>query len=158
MRIHAGIITISDHAHQNLQPDRNGPALKDFAEGYQWKVLAQTVVPDDKAAIQKAVREQIVLGCHLVLTTGGTGIALNNVTPEAVRQIAVRELPGFGEAMRQQSRKLTEHGLLSRNLAVVVDKTLVVCLPGNTSAATECLGIVASAVPHAIETLWEEET
>jgi molybdopterin adenylyltransferase len=157
MRIQAGIITISDRAQQGLLPDRSGLALKEFAEGYQWKVLAQTLVPNDKAAIQRTIREQIALGCQLILTSGGTGIAMRNVTPEAVRQIAVRELPGFGEAMRQQSRKLTEHGLLSRNLAVVVDRTLVVCLPGNASTATECLGIVASAIPHAFEALSEEE-
>jgi molybdopterin adenylyltransferase len=156
MQIHAGIITISDRASQGQYPDRSGPALKQFAEGWKWKVLAQAVVPDDQPAIQRAIREQVALGCHLILTTGGTGIALRDVTPEAVREIALRELPGFGEAMRMQCFKRTPSTILSRMLAVVVDKTLVVCLPGKESAATECIAIVASTIPHAVEVLWTE--
>lgn len=87
----------------------------------------------------------------MILTTGGTGVALRDVTPEAVREIAVRELPGFGEVMQAASMKLTPNAILSRNLAVVVDKTLVICLPGKPSAAVECLGFVAGAIPHCIE-------
>ncbi|HEX2974235.1 MAG TPA: MogA/MoaB family molybdenum cofactor biosynthesis protein [Tepidisphaeraceae bacterium] len=155
MQIQTGIITISDRASKGLYPDRGGPELKQFAEGWKWKVLATAVVPDEKAAIQRAIREQVALGCHLILTTGGTGIALRDVTPEAVREIAVRELPGFGEVMRMQCFKRTPNTILSRMLAVVVEKTLVVCLPGKPSAAIECLGIVASTLPHAVEVLWE---
>ena len=77
---------------------------------------------------------------------------------EAVRDIAVRELPGFGEAMRMESMKITRNAILSRNLAAVVDKTLVVCLPGKPSGAVECLGFVADAVPHCVEVLQEVPT
>src|SRR5205085_9838802 len=145
MQITAGIITVSDRASKGLYDDLGGPAVKKAAEGYGWKVVAETLVPDEKRDIQRAIREQISGGCSLILTTGGTGVALRDVTPEAVREIAVRELPGFGEAMRMESMKITPNAILSRNLAVVVDKALVICLPGKPSGAVECLSFVVGA-------------
>src|SRR2546423_7125930 len=124
MQIQTGIITVSDRASKGLYDDLGGPALRKAAEGYGWKVLAEALVPDEKRDIQRAVREQVSKGCQLILTTGGTGVALRDVTPEAVREIAVRELPGFGEIMRIESMKITKNAILSRNLAVVVDKAL----------------------------------
>jgi molybdopterin adenylyltransferase len=158
MKIEAGVITISDRASKGLYDDLGGPALKKAAEGYGWKVLAESLVPDEKADIQRAIREQIAKGCQLILTTGGTGVALRDVTPEAVREIAVRELPGFGEVMRLESMKITKNAILSRNLAAVVDKALVICLPGKPSGAVECLGFVVGAVPHCVEVLQEVPT
>jgi molybdopterin adenylyltransferase len=158
MQINAGIITISDRAAQGLYDDLGGPAVKSAAEGHGWKVLAELVVPDEKRDIQRAIREQIAKGCHLILTTGGTGVALRDVTPEAVREIAVRELPGFGEVMRMESLKLTRNAILSRNLAAVVERALVVCLPGKPSGAVECLDFVAGAIPHCVEVLQEAPT
>ena len=158
MQITAGIITISDRASRGLYDDLGGPALKKSAEGHGWKVAAELLVPDEKRDIQRAVREHIAKGCQLVLTTGGTGVALRDVTPEALREIAVRELPGFGEVMRLESMKITKNAILSRNLAVVVDKTLVIALPGKPSGAVECLGFVVGAIPHCIEVLQEVPT
>lgn len=158
MQIHVGIITISDRASRGLYDDLGGPALKQAATGYGWKVAAESLVPDEKLDIQRAIREHIARGCHLVLTTGGTGVALRDVTPEAVREIAIRELPGFGEAMRMGSLQITHHAILSRSLAAVVDRTLVICLPGKPSGAVECLGFVAKPIPHCIEVLREEPT
>jgi molybdopterin adenylyltransferase len=158
MQIHVGIITISDRASKGLYDDLGGPALKKAAEGYGWKVMAEALVPDEKRDIQRAIREQVNKGCALVLTTGGTGVALRDVTPEAVREIAVRELPGFGEAMRMESLKVTKNAILSRNLAAVVDKTLVICLPGKPSGAVECLGFVVGAISHCVEVLQEVPT
>jgi molybdopterin adenylyltransferase len=158
MKIKTGIITISDRASQGLYDDLGGPALKKAAVGNGWDVLTELLVPDEKREIQRAIREQIGKGCHLVLTTGGTGVALRDVTPEAVREIAVRELPGFGEAMRMESLKITPNAVLSRCLAVVVEKTLVICLPGKPSGAVECLGFVTKAIPHCIEVLQEVPT
>jgi molybdopterin adenylyltransferase len=153
MQIQVGIITISDRAAKGLYDDLGGSALKTAAESYGWQVLALALVPDEKQHVQRAVREQITQGCQLILTTGGTGVALRDVTPEAVREIAMRELPGFGEVMRSESMKITQHAILSRNLAVVVNKTLVVCLPGKPSGAVECLGFVVGAIPHCLEVL-----
>lgn len=158
MQIKAGIITISDRASRGEYDDLGGPALKKAAAGYDWNVLAENLVPDEKRDIQRAIREQINKGCQLILTTGGTGVALRDVTPEAVREMAVRELPGFGEVMRIESMKITRNAILSRSMAAVVDKTLVICLPGKPSGAIECLGFVAGAVPHCIEVLQEVPT
>jgi len=158
MQISVGIITISDRASKGLYDDLGGPALKKAGEGHGWRIIAESLVPDEKREIQRAVREQSSKGCHLILTTGGTGVALRDVTPEAVREIAVRELPGFGEIMRIESMKITSNAILSRNLAVVVDKALVICLPGKPSGAVECLGFVVGAIPHCVEVLQEVPT
>jgi molybdopterin adenylyltransferase len=158
MQILVGIITASDRASRGQYDDLGGPALKRAAEGYGWKVLVESLVPDEKRDIQRSIREHAAKGCHLVLTTGGTGVAMRDVTPEAVREIADRELPGFGEIMRIESMKITKNAILSRGLAVVVEKTLVVCLPGKPSGAVECLGFVAGAIPHGIEVLQEVPT
>ena len=153
MQIIAGIITISDRASRGQYDDLGGPALEKAAAAHGWKIGAQALVPDEKREIQRAIREQIAQGCHLVLTTGGTGIAVRDVTPEAVREIAERELPGFGEVMRMESMKLTKNAILSRGLAVTVGQTLVICLPGKPSGAVECLGFVAGAIQHGVEVL-----
>ncbi|HXD01163.1 MAG TPA: MogA/MoaB family molybdenum cofactor biosynthesis protein [Verrucomicrobiae bacterium] len=158
MEISVGVITISDRASRGEYEDLGGPAVKKAAESHGWKVIADALVPDEKRDIQRAIRELIVRGCQLVLTTGGTGVALRDVTPEAVKEIAVRELPGFGEIMRMESMKITKNAILSRGLAVVVDKALVVCLPGKPSGAVECLGFVAGAIPHCVEVLQEVPT
>jgi molybdopterin adenylyltransferase len=158
MQIQVGIITISDRASRGEYDDLGGPALRKAAEGHGWRVFAEALVPDEKREIQRAIREQVTRGCALVLTTGGTGVALRDVTPEAVREIAVRELPGFGEVMRSESMKITKNAILSRNLAAIVDRTLVICLPGKPSGAVECLSFVVGAIPHCVEVLQEEPT
>jgi len=158
MQIQVGIITISDRASRGLYDDLGGPALKIAADEQGWKVAADALVPDEKRDIQRAIRELIAKGCQLILTTGGTGVALRDVTPEAVREIAVRELPGFGEVMRIESMKLTKNAILSRSLAVVVDKALVICLPGKPTGAVECLSFVSGAIPHCVEVLQEVPT
>ena len=102
MQIDAGVIAISDRAALGQYEDLGGPALREAARAWGWRVAAQALVPDDKSEIQRAIHEQIALGCHLILTTGGTGVAPRDLTPEAVREIALRELPGFGELMRME--------------------------------------------------------
>ena len=158
MTIRAGIITVSDRASRGLYDDLGGPALKMAAGEYGWSVEAEAIVPDERHDIQNAIRDHIAKGCNLILTTGGTGVALRDVTPEAVREIAVRELSGFGEVMRSESMKITKNAILSRALAVVVDKALVICLPGKPSGAVECLSFVVGAIPHCVEVLQEVPT
>lgn len=158
MSITTGIITISDRASRGQYDDLGGPALRKAAEGYGWKIGAEGLVPDERRDIQRAIREQIHQGCQLILTTGGTGVALRDVTPEAVREIAVRELPGFGEVMRAESMKITRNAILSRCLAAVVERSLVICLPGKPAGAVECLGFVVGAIPHCVEVLQEIPT
>ena len=103
MQILTGILSISDRASKGVYEDLGGPALRQAAQGYGWSIRAEAIVADDKVEIQRAVRAQVAQGCTLVLSTGGTGAAPRDVTPEALREIALRELPGFGEAMRMES-------------------------------------------------------
>jgi len=149
---------VSDRATQGVYDDAGGPALKEAATGYGWEIAAEAVVPDEVRDIQRALREQVNKGCHMILTTGGTGVAPRDVTPEAVREMAVRELPGFGEVMRIESMKITPNAILSRNLAAVIDSALVICLPGKPKGAVECLGFVEGAIPHCIKVLQEVPT
>jgi molybdopterin adenylyltransferase len=148
--ISVGIITISDRASAGDYADLGGPAVRKTAEDAGWNVLAEAVVPDDSRRIQEAIRSFAAQGCGLILTTGGTGIAERDVTPEAIREIMRVEVPGFGEAMRLESMKLTPNAILSRSLAAVVDRALVIALPGKPSGAVECLGFVKGAIPHGV--------
>jgi molybdopterin adenylyltransferase len=151
--IRVGVITVSDRASKGEYDDLGGPEVRKAAEGYGWTVVSETVVPDDKTAIQRAIRECVAKECGLVLTTGGTGVAPRDVTPEAIREIADRELPGFGEAMRMESLKITPNAILSRNMAASVGPALVIALPGKPKGAVECLGFVVGAVPHCVKIL-----
>ena len=158
MQIQVGIISVSDRATQGVYEDAGGPALREAAAGFGWEVLVEDVVPDEISDIQRALRKQVNKGCQMILTTGGTGVAPRDVTPEAVREMAVRELPGFGEVMRIESMKITPNAILSRNLAAVIDTALVICLPGKPKGAIECLGFVEGAIPHCIKVLQEVPT
>src|SRR5436190_6032289 len=149
-KIMVGIITISDRASAGDYKDLGGPALKGVAQKAGWQVLAEAVVPDDAARIQDAIRSFSKQGCGLILTTGGTGAGLRDVTPEAIREIMRVELPGFGEIMRAESMKITPNSILSRSLAAIVDLSLVIALPGKPSGAVECLGFVVAAIPHGV--------
>ncbi len=150
MQITVGIITVSDRASRGEYDDLGGPALKEFAQKNAWNVLAEAIVPDDLEQLQATIRSFVSQDCGLILTTGGTGIAARDITPEAIRGIMRVELPGFGEVMRAESMKITPNAILSRNLAAVVERSLVLALPGKPSGAVECLGFVAGAIPHGV--------
>ncbi len=149
--ITVGIITVSDRAAAGEYIDLGGPALRAEAVRFGWAVAAEAVVPDDVGRIQETVRAFAAQGCGLILTTGGTGIAPRDVTPEAIRGLMRVELPGFGEAMRAGSMRTTPNAILSRALAAVVDGALVIALPGKPAGAVECLGYVAGAVEHGVK-------
>lgn len=149
--MNVGIITVSDRASAGAYEDLGGPALREAAVGYGWTVTAEALVPDDVDAIQQAVRSFEAQGCALILTTGGTGIAIRDVTPEAIRGIMRVEVPGFGELMRMRSVEKTPNAILSRGLAAVVGQSLVVALPGKPAGAVECLGFVRGALDHAVK-------
>jgi len=150
MQITVGIITVSDRASRGEYDDLGGPALKEIALKNAWNVLAEAIVPDEIEPLQSAIRSFGEQGCGLILTTGGTGIAARDVTPEVIRSLMRVELPGFGEVMRAESMKITSNAILSRNLAAVVGQSLVIALPGKPSGAVECLGFVAGAIPHGV--------
>lgn len=149
--IRVGIITASDRAAAGEYDDLGGPALRAECERRGWPVLAEAVVPDEIGRLQEALRSFIAQGCSLILTTGGTGIAPRDVTPEAIRGLLRVELPGFGEVMRAESMKLTKNAILSRSLAAVVENALVIALPGKPQGAVECLGFVEGAIAHGVK-------
>jgi molybdopterin adenylyltransferase len=149
-RIPVGIITVSDRASQGLYEDLGGPAVRKASAGYGWEILAEAIVPDDLTKIQETIRAFSAQGCGLILTTGGTGAGLRDVTPEAIRSIMRVELPGFGEVMRAASLKLTPNAIISRCMAAIVDNSLVLALPGKPQGAVDCLGFVAASIPHGV--------
>lgn len=149
--ITTGIITVSDRAAAGEYEDLGGPAVRKAVEALGWNVLAEAVVPDDQERICETIRSFSRQGCGLILTTGGTGVAPRDVTPEAIRSIMRVEIPGFGEAMRMRSLELTPNAILSRSLAAIVDTSLVVALPGKPQGAVDCLGFVAGAIPHTVK-------
>jgi molybdopterin adenylyltransferase len=149
--IRVGIITVSDRASAGIYEDFGGPALRREVETWGWEVSAEAIVPDDITQIQQAIRSFSAQGCGLILTTGGTGIAPRDVTPEAIREIMRLEIPGFGESMRMQSLPLTPNAILSRSLGALVDKSLVIALPGKPQGAVDCLNFVKGAIPHTVK-------
>jgi molybdopterin adenylyltransferase len=149
--IQVGIVTVSDRAAAGEYEDLGGPALRKECEQRGWPVRVEAVVPDEVARIQEAIRSFGAQGCSLILTTGGTGIAPRDVTPEAIRGLMRVELPGFGEVMRMESLKLTKNAILSRGLAAVVERSLVVALPGKPQGAVDCLGFVEGAIEHGVK-------
>ena len=146
-----GIITVSDRASTGIYEDHGGPALRKACEEYGWRVIAEALVPDDIEKIQQAVQSFSAQGCGLILTTGGTGIAERDVTPEAIRGIARVEIPGFGEVMRAKSLAITPNSMISRCLGAIVGSSLVLALPGKPQGAVECLSFVVGAVPHSVK-------
>ena len=146
-----GILTISDRASAGIYEDHGGPALRQACQGYGWEVTAEAIVPDDIERIRTSIRSFSAQGCGLVLTTGGTGVDVRDVTPEAIRGIMRVEVPGFGEVMRMKSFDITPNAILSRSLAAMVDASLVIALPGKPKGAVECLGFVRGAVDHAVK-------
>ena len=149
-----GILTISDRASQGVYEDRGGPAIRDWftrALTTPWEAVAR-VIPDEQAQIEAALIELADQeGCCLIVTTGGTGPALRDVTPEATEAVCNKMLPGFGELMRTASLKFVPTAILSRQTAGVRGKALILNLPGKPSAIDDCLNAVFPAVPYCVD-------
>ena len=136
-----GIVSVSDRASTGVYIDRGLPALKDWLGAALLNPIAfeERLIPDEQAGISAALIDLVAAGCSLVLTTGGTGPALRDVTPEATLAVAHKVMPGFGEQMRQISLKFVPTAILSRQCAVIRDKCLIVNLPGQPKAIAETL-------------------
>ncbi len=137
-----GLVSISDRASQGVYEDQGIPTLKDWftqALTSKWRMVTR-LIPDEQPLIEATLKELVDQeGCHLVLTTGGTGPALRDVTPEATLAVADREMPGFGEQMRQVSLKFVPTAILSRQVAVIRKQSLIINLPGQPKAIKETL-------------------
>jgi molybdopterin adenylyltransferase len=149
-----GLVTVSDRASQGVYEDQGIPALKDWLEKTltsPWNAIAR-VIPDEREQIEATLKELVdEQGCHLVLTTGGTGPAPRDVTPEATLAVADKVLPGFGEQMRAVSLKYVPTALLSRQVGVVRGHCLILNLPGQPKAIKETLDGVFAAVPYGVD-------
>jgi molybdopterin adenylyltransferase len=152
--IQAAIVTISDSVAAGTREDRSGLRLRERAEALGWEVRALEIVPDEVDQIAGVLKRLADSGhVSLILTTGGTGVALRDVTPEAARTVIDREIPGLGEVMRAEGRKVTPFAALSRSMAGVRGRTLIVNLPGSPKGAVESLDAIAKLVPHIVDLL-----
>jgi molybdenum cofactor biosynthesis protein B len=146
----AAVLTVSDGVNAGVRADFSGEALETLLAGDGYDV-ARRVVPDDAATISEAIRELAAAGVRLVLTTGGTGFAPRDVTPEASRAVLEREAPGLAEAIRADARARTPHALLSRGVAGLLGATLVVNLPGSTGGCRDGYEVLRPALRHGLE-------
>ena len=156
MNLRFGILTVSDRSSRGERPDASGPALEAAVIAQGWSVAKKTIVPDDRTAIQDTlIGWADSQGMDVILTTGGTGFSPRDVTPEATQAIAERIAPGIAEAMRLASLKVTPHAMLSRALAGIRGRVLIVNLPGSPKGAVENFQVVMPVLPHAVELLQE---
>jgi molybdenum cofactor synthesis domain-containing protein len=152
--IHAAIITVSDSAVAGTREDRSGPALEAKAAELGWAVTKKILLPDERDQISKILRDLAdTAEFQVILTTGGTGLAPRDVTPEATREIADRDIPGFGELMRAEGLTSTRFAPLSRGGAWTRGSTVILNLPGSPKGAVESLVAVAYLIPPVVDLL-----
>jgi molybdopterin adenylyltransferase len=157
MTLRFGILTSSDRSSRGERPDLSGPALTNLVIAQGWTVSHKAIVPDNLETISETLSAWADSGeVDIILTTGGTGFAPRDVTPEATSLVLDRQAPGLAEAMRQDSRKVTPHAMLSRAVTGMRGKVLIINLPGSPNAAVENLQVVLPVLAHAIELLKED--
>ena len=157
MLIRAAVLTISDSTFAGTRVDKSGPAVETRLVERGMEIAHRGVVPDD----QSRIREELTAladrpDVHVIFTTGGTGVALRDVTPEATREAIDREIPGLGERMRAEGLRFTPRSVLSRGIAGTRNRVLIINLPGSTAGAVQSLDAIVELVPHAVQLLHGE--
>ena len=152
MIVQFAILTISDRSSKGIRVDQSGPALSSDIQNTGWRVMATTLVPDEyedirNALIQWCLNDEI----HVILTTGGTGFAMRDITPEVTKAVIEKETPGLPEAMRNAGMTITPYSMLSRSVAGIRGKTLIINLPGSPKAALENFAVIKPVLVHAVE-------
>ncbi len=150
-KITVGIITVSDRSSRGERDDLSGPEIRLWAQKHDFRISRETVIPDERETIKDALRTMSDEGIDLILTTGGTGFAPRDVTPEATLDVLDKIAPGFAEAMRHKSLAITPHAMLSRAVSGIRKKSLIINLPGSPKAVRENLMFIETAIPHALE-------
>lgn len=151
-----GILTVSDRGSRGEYEDRSGPILAEIVQSHTpWLVSQRAIVPDEQAEIASKLTEWCEAGLSLILTSGGTGFAPRDVTPEATKAVIERETPGIAEALRAESLKITRHAMLSRAVAGIRGRTLIINLPGSPKAVRENMDVLLPILPHALALLTE---
>lgn len=150
------VLTISTSAARNQADDEAGTVLAHLAEQAGCQIVAAEVIPDDAPLIEDRIRHHVDEGVDVVLTTGGTGLTRDDVTPEATRAVIERDLPGIAEALRAESIRRTAYGMLTRGVAGIADRTLIVNLPGSVKAVEELFAVIAPVLEHAVALLHSE--
>jgi molybdenum cofactor synthesis domain-containing protein len=147
------ILTISTSVANGSAEDESGPELAALATAAGAEIVIRDVLPDDRGAIERKLRETIAAGASLIFTTGGTGLTPDDVTPEATKAVIERDAPGFAEAMRAESSKHTPLGFLSRGVSGIAGRTLIINFPGNPKAIRELFPVIAPTLEHVAATL-----
>jgi len=156
--IRFGVLTVSDRSARGEREDQSGPALREAVEEKGGKVVVHAIVADERQEIEQILRQWCDgENVDVVVTTGGTGCAPRDVTPEATLAVIERNVPGIAEAIRAESLKVTPHAMLSRGVAGIRKRTLIVNLPGSPRGAIESLATILKVIPHAVQLLREDE-
>jgi molybdopterin adenylyltransferase len=157
MTLRFGILTVSDRSARGERADLSGPALIEAVHTRGWEAAVTAVVPDEFERIREILIDWCDQGnLDVILTTGGTGFAPRDVTPEATLAVVERATPGLGEAMRSASLQVTPHAMLSRAAAGIRKRTLIVNLPGSPGAAVENLEVISPVLAHAVQLIRED--
>jgi len=152
--LRVGVITASDKGSKGERDDLSGATLKELVKEIDGEVVRYTILPDDQELLARQMIEWVDEdGLDLILTTGGTGFSLRDVTPEATIIIADRMVPGIAEVMRYESLKVTSKAMLSRAVAALRKRTLIINMPGSPKAVKECWAAISPALPHGIQIL-----
>lgn len=152
--IRFGILTVSDRSAHGERADASGPALVQAVQAAGWEASASAIVPDEQEQIEETLKAWCDRGkLDVILTTGGTGFAPRDVTPEATLVVIEKQAPGIAEAIRQASLRITPHAMLSRGVAGIRKKTLIVNLPGSPKGALESLAVFQPVLQHAVDLL-----
>jgi molybdopterin adenylyltransferase len=149
-----GLLTVSDRGARGEYEDRSGPLLAEIVQSKTpWQMSHRAIVPDELDEVAETLRRWCDEGVNLVLTSGGTGFAPRDITPEATKAVIEREAPGIVEALRAESLKITRHAMLSRAVAGIRGQTLIINLPGSPKAVRENMDVLLPILPHALELL-----
>lgn len=152
IRIAAAVLTVSDRSSRGERADKSGRVIEELLQSIGAEVKEYRIVPDEQDIIAQNLKDlSDSVGVDLIVTTGGTGLAPRDVTPEATLKVIHKRVPGFEEAMRAESIRITPHGMLSRAVSGVRGQTLIINLPGSPKAVRETLSVILPALPHAVE-------